>query len=258
MVTMTGHREAQLLSAANLLLDARRTLTPIADLPFELQPVSDEETFYIQDQLMQAYGPVGGWKIGAGSLEATPTYAPLPAAWVAPSGTQLARHRFRGLESEIAFLLAADLPARAEAYTDAEVYAAVGSCHPVIEVIESSLLLPTDPAVRASKDADLQMHGGLIYGEAVADWQSIDFHTERVLLAIDGVVRHDATGANTSGNLLRLLPWLANHAASRTGGLRAGQWVTTGSWTGCTTAPPSSTVDVRFDHCGSVSLRFVP
>ena len=30
---MTGAREAQLMEAANMLLDARRTLTPIVDLP---------------------------------------------------------------------------------------------------------------------------------------------------------------------------------------------------------------------------------
>ena len=35
---MTGYREKELMEAANLLLDARRTHTPIADLPLELQP----------------------------------------------------------------------------------------------------------------------------------------------------------------------------------------------------------------------------
>jgi hypothetical protein len=34
------------------------------------------------------------------------------------------------------------------------------------------------------------------------------------------------------GLLLRLVLWLANEAQSRTGGLLAGQWITTGSWTG--------------------------
>ncbi len=100
------------------------------------------------------------------------------------------------------------------------------------------------------------MHGGLIYGPAFADWRSVDFSREHVSLAIDGAVRFEATGSNTSGNLLRLLPWLANEGAARTGGLFAGQWVTTGSWTGVTTAMARATVDARFSTAGVVGLRF--
>jgi len=256
---MTGAREAQLIDAADMLLDARRTLTPIDDLPQELRPVSAEEVDFIQDQIADAFGPVGGWKVGAGSLEATPAAAPMPRAWIAPSGSLLAAatHRLRGIEAEIAFLLGGDLPPRATPYSYDEVYAAVASCHPVIEVLESGLTHPIDPAVQMSKDADLQMHGGLIFGAAWPDWKSVDFiRKERVTLAVDGVVRVEKTGSNTSGNLLRLLPWLANEGAARTGGLTAGQWITTGSWTGNTLAMRGSIADVHFSTMGMVGLRF--
>jgi len=255
---MTGAREAQLIDAAGMLLDARRTLIPIEDLPESLRPASTEEVDFIQDRIIEALGPTGGWKVGAGSLEATPSAAPMPLAWIAPSGSVLpaSRHRFRGVESEIAFLLKDDLPYRSFPYTYEEVYAAVASCHPVIEVLESGLLNPMDPAVRMSKDADLQMHGGFVYGPAFPDWQSVDFHQERVTLAIDGFIRAERTGSNTSGNLLRLLPWLANAGAARTGGLFAGQWITTGNWTGNILALSGSAVDVHFATMGAVALRF--
>jgi 2-keto-4-pentenoate hydratase len=55
---------------------------------------------------------------------------------------------------------------------------------------------------------------------------------------------------------MRLLPYLANEGASRTGGLKAGQWITTGSWTGNTPAPAGSEAVATFGHAGSVSLRF--
>jgi 2-keto-4-pentenoate hydratase len=255
---MTGPREAQLLEAVNTLLKARRTLVPIPDLPPELRPTSTEEIDFMQDKLIDSFGEVGGWKVGAGSLEATPACAPMPRAWIAPGGAVLAsaNHRFRGLEAEIAFLLKADLPPRAAPYSDEEVYAAVASCHPAIEILESGLENPVDPAVRMTKDADLQMHGGFIFGPAYPDWKSVDFHQEKVVMAVDGAIRYEGVGSNTSGNLLRLLPWLANAGAARTGGLHAGQWITTGSWTGYTLAISGSAADAHFGHIGMVGVRF--
>src|SRR6185312_2076894 len=103
---------------------------------------------------------------------------------------------------------------------------------------------------------DLQMHGGFIYGPPVPNWQSIDFTKEKVMLCCDAVVRVERTGSNTAGDLLRLLPYLANEGAARTGGLRKGQWITTGSWTGNTLASPTSVVEVDFATAGRVNLRF--
>ena len=254
---MTGTREAQLLEATNLLLDARRTSTPIADLPPDLQPTSLDESFYIQSQLAQAFGTVGGWKVGAPTPEATPLAGPMPSAWIGPNASTLtkANHRFRGLEAEVAFLLGRDLPPRSTPYTLDEIKQAIQSCHPAIEILESGLADP-NVATRLSMIADLQMHGGFVFGPACPDWQSIDFRKETVTLVIDGSIRVERTGSNTSGDLYRLLPWLANEASARTGGLRAGQWITTGSWTGVTVASTGNAVDVHFGNLGRVSLAF--
>jgi 2-keto-4-pentenoate hydratase len=255
---MTGAREEQLIEAADMFLDARRTLTPFADLPDALKPLTEDEVWFVQNLVADGFGAVGGWKVGAGSLEATPAAAPMPRAWIGPTGSLLAgaNHRLRGLEAEIAFLLGSDLPPRPTPYSYDEVYAAVASCHPAIEVLESGLVNPIDPALKMSKDADLQMHGGFVYGPAFADWKSVDFSREHVMLAIDGAVRVEAIGSNTSGNLLRLLPWLANEGSVRTGGLFAGQWITTGSWTGNTMTLAGAAVDVHFSTVGIVGLRF--
>jgi 2-keto-4-pentenoate hydratase len=250
-------REEVLMNAVNVLLDARRTVSPIADLPVEMQPTSLEEAYFAQDTMAAAYGPIGGWKVGAPTPDATPIFAPMPKDWITPSGSLLAGpyHRFRGLEAEIAFLMGKDLPPRSTPYTLDEVVAAIASCHPAIEVLESGLVDPT-VAAKMSMLADLQMHGGFVYGPAYADWKALDFTQEHVGLAVDGAIRVERTGSNTSGNLMRLLPWLANEGAPRTGGLKAGQWVTTGSWTGYTPAFPGAAVEVKFSNAGSVNLRF--
>jgi 2-keto-4-pentenoate hydratase len=254
---MTGSREAQLMEAANLLEDARRTMTPIADLPKEFQPMTLDEAYFVNDQMSLAYEEIGGWKVGAWAADATPTYAPIPKAWIWPNGVRLSKvcHRYRGLEAEIAFLLGDNLPVRDEPYTRDEVIAAIASCHPAIEELESGLRDPV-AANPLSKDADLQMCGALIYGPAIPNWKDIDFTKEHVTLAIDGTVRVERTGSNKSGDLLRLLPWLANEGSVRTEGLKAGQWITTGSWTGNVQAIAGARVDVKFSTAGEVGLSF--
>lgn len=254
---ISASRRSALMDCANMLLDLRRTKRAIPALPEELRPVTQTEAYFVQDEIALAYGEVGGWKVGAPSAEATPGFAPMPTIWVAASGACMRGLRYRGLEAEVAFLLGRDLPARASAYTLEEVLAAVASCHPAIEVLESAF---EDPGVvdRLSMVADLQMNGGFVFGPAYRDWRSIDFHSEAVMLAVDGVVRVERTGSNTAGDLLRLLPWLATEGGARTGGLRAGQWITTGSWTGNTPAGKNSSVDVQFTTLGRVELRFEP
>jgi 2-keto-4-pentenoate hydratase len=78
-----------------------------------------------------------------------------------------------------------------------------------------------------------------------------------VALSIDGAVKVERTASNSAGtDLLRLVLYLVNEGAARTGGLQRGSWVTTGSWTGNTFASAGSVVDVRFSTAGSVSLQF--
>lgn len=260
-------RESELLSAAELLLEARHTATPIAELPAALAPTSLEEAYFVQDLMYRALEPAGpqsprawprAWKVGAPVPDATPLFGPMIAAWIKPSPAlfDAPRHRLRGLEAEIAFLIGQDLLPRATPYTRQELIGAIESCHPAIEELEAGLTVPAQ-APRFSMIADLQMHGGFIHGPAVPNWTQIDFAKESVSLSVDGEVKVERTASNTAGtDLLRLVLYLVNEGASRTGGLRRGSWVTTGSWTGNTFASPGSQVDVRFSTAGSVSLRF--
>jgi len=256
-------RESELLSAAELFLEARRTTTPFTDLPAALAPSSLEEAYFVQDAMYRAIEPAGAqgpraWKVGAPAPDATPLFGPMIAAWINPSPALFddARHRFRGLEAEIAFLIGKDLPPRGTPYTREEIVDAIASCHPAIEELEAGLTVPAQ-AARFSMIADLQMHGGFIPGPAVANWRQIDFAQESVSLSVDGDVKVQRTASNTAGtDLLRLVLYLVNEGAGRTGGLQRGSWVTTGSWTGNTFASAGSQVDVRFSTAGSVSLHF--
>ena len=253
-------RKPELHSAAGLLLEARCTGSPLADLPESLQPASLEEAYFVQDAIARALEPDGvkAWKIGAPAPDATPMFGPMISAWIADDASLLAepRHRLRGLEAEISFLIGQDLPPRTTPYTREEIIAAIASCHPAIEELEAGVADPLKVA-RFTMIGDLQMHGGFVHGPAVPDWQQIDFAKESVALAVDGSVRVERTASNTAGtDLLRLVLYLANEGAARTGGLKRGSWITTGSWTGNTFATAGAQVNVRFSTAASVSLRF--
>ncbi len=258
MTEITGARESVLYKTADALLNARRTGVAIADLPADLQPVDENEAFLVQDVMARAYGAVGGWKIGARGADAEPFFAPMPAAWIGQNGSTFEgpMYRLNGVECEIAFLLGKDLPPRGAAYTLDEVIAAIASCHPAIEIIESAFA-DTTKVSRPASFADMQIHGGFVAGPAIADWQTIEWAAEKVALIVDGAVRVEKTGSNPGGtDLLRFLVYLANEGAARTHGLHAGQFVTTGSWTGVTWAMNDSSVMAEFEHAGSASVAF--
>jgi 2-keto-4-pentenoate hydratase len=181
----------------------------------------------------------------------------MPLDGFTTSGQQISREyrRLRGVESEIAFLMGKDLPPRATPYSRAELVDAIASCHPAIELLESGLLDP-DAVDRLTAIADLQSNGGFVSGPAVEGWQDFDFTNESAQMNVDGFVRV-ANGKNAAGgDLLRLVLWLANEAQSRTGGLLAGQWITTGSWTGKIMADSGSVAMARFLKFGEVTVRF--
>jgi 2-keto-4-pentenoate hydratase len=245
--------------AAEILLKARREVMPIPELPVKLRPHTLDEAYSLQDIMALAMGPIGGWKIGAPAPDATPIFSVMPL-WggFAASGNRIAGSfkRLRGVEAEIAFCLGKDLPRRAEPYTREEIIDAIACAHPAIELLESAYFDP-DKVDRLSLIGDLQMNGGFVYGAPVGDWHSHDLAAESVTVTIDGMVRFEGTASNTAGtDLLRLVTWLANDGSYRTGGLKFGQWITTGSWSGKTLASAGSRAEVRFSGFGDVNLKF--
>jgi 2-keto-4-pentenoate hydratase len=252
---MTAERKAQLEQAATICLDARRTGQRIENLPAALQATSLEEAYVVQDTMIKAYLPIGGWKIG-GPPTADPFFAPMPAAWIAASGSTLKDHNFRAVEAEIAFRLNKDLPPRSTPYTREEIITAIASCHPAVEVLEMAFSKP-EGVEKFVLFSDMQQHGGFIYGAAFADWQKQDWADESVTLTVDGAVLLEKKASNPAGtDLVRLLIYLANEGAARTGGLKKGDWITTGSWTGNTPVSETASVNVKFAYAGEVNLRF--
>jgi 2-keto-4-pentenoate hydratase len=242
---------------AELLLAARRSGRAIDSLPAALIPTTAAEAYAVQDQVTSALGALAGWKVGAASPSATPNCAPLLADLVAasPARWPADQFRLRGVEGELAFRFGAALKPRAAPYGEDEIWAAVESLHPAIEVVESRFAAfpALDPLALL---ADHQSNGAFCHGAAAEDWREIDFLSQPARLLIDGKEVASARGGNAAGHPRRLLAWLANHRAREGRGIAAGDIVTTGSHTGLVFAAPGATVTAEFRGIGSAALSF--
>jgi len=240
--------------AAELLLSARRDPAQrLRAFPEAVRPRTEEQAYLVQRAIIRQLGDIGGWKVGAAG--AGFTCAPLPASGVVESGAKIGCHD-RGVEAEIAVRLGTSVPPREAPYAAEDLFAAIASAHPAIEVLDSRFVNP-DAVDPLSALADGLSHRALVVGPAIADWRRIDLASEGVAVIVDGTEVKRRTG-NPAGDMMRLLLWLANTGARWAGGLSAGQVVTTGSWTGKDFCPRGAEALIRFDHCGEASVRFAP
>jgi 2-keto-4-pentenoate hydratase len=249
---MTSALDSQSLTAR--LLEARRSGAVVA-VASEDVPQTEAAAYEVQQAVAATLGPIGGWKVGAGGPDASPSGAPLPASGILAAPARLPpEYSDRLVEAEIAFRIGRDLPPRDAPYTRDEVLAAIGSCHPVVEVVQWRIQ-DFRPAPANLKLADNLGHGGLVVGEAVPDWRAMDFASLQVTQEIAGQPPKHGTG-NPAGDMIRLIAWLADEGAVWAGGLKAGQIVTCGSWTGMTEAGSEAPVVVTFAGLRPVELCF--
>ena len=248
---MTDHA----LEAARLLIEAHRTGRPIDRLPEALRPVTIEDAYAIQDHVTAALGAIGAWKVGQGGPTGPISIAPIYADRVHASGVELDPAKLHGaaLEIEFAFRMKQDLPARAQPYSYDEVLAAIEGFCPCIEVLGSRFKDRTGFAA-AENLADGNANGALVYAGPLADWRTLDFTTQKVELAIDGTVVQSPVGTHPAGDPVKLVVWTANHLATRTGGLKRGDVVTTGSLDGATPVGPGSRGVATYGAFGRVEV----
>ena len=249
-----------LLPLRDALLDARRrgTTVGVEGLPV---PHSDDDAYAVQQSVAEALGWFAApgsraWKVGASSRDAVPSAAPLPPDGVRTSPATFAAGRFNRIliEGEIAFRLRVPLDAgvAADART---VAAAVGEWLVAIEVVDPRYA-SIDDAGPTLQLADQGLNGGLVVGSGAPMPASVDWSALVARVRCNGEVERETRGGHPLGDLLFLLPWLAAHAAKRGMGLRAGDIVTAGTWTGVLEAFPGQTIEVEIPAIGSASARF--
>jgi 2-keto-4-pentenoate hydratase len=221
---------------------------------------SEDDANAIQDLVVLGIAdPVVGWKIGAVDAAgqkrlnlSKPFIGRVFQSRLWQSPATLCRRLLPECipESELAFRLGRDLPARSQSYELGEVAAAIDTSHAAFEIVDFSW---QDISGLQGRDfvADNGCCGGLVVGSALPDWRGREVCGEQIQLRIDGQVIRGTVGA-TLQVLLERTTWLTNHLSERKIGMLAGQFIATGNWTGMTPMRAGQRATAEFAGTGFV------
>lgn len=236
--------------------------TRIDQLPAECRPMDRAQGYLAQRETVACSGqPIVGWKIAATSSAGQkhigvdgPLAGPLLANRAMRSGASvsLSGNIMLVAEAEFAFTFGADLARRDTPYTQDEVLAAVRTLHPAIEVPDSRY---NDFARVGAPQliADTACSSWFVLGTAtMAEWRSRNLSAHRAIMFRNGEQAAVGTGANVLGDPRIALTWLVNELRMYGDGIKAGQFVTTGTCIVPIQVAPGDRVRANFGDFGSV------
>ncbi len=229
-------------------------------------PENREEAYFVQDRMAEVVGqPVTGWKVGATSAKGReiagiddliPGRTFSSTTFIGKDHT-LPGSRFPNVavEAEFAFRLNEDISQRDNPWTPSDLADKV-DMHPSFEIIGLRHQLPDELSDRKLVMSIADNGGGIgvVYGDAFEGWKEIDLRNHPVHLQVDDNPPQENLLGEMRCEPLEALADTLNHLAGRGLGLKAGQFVTTGT----TTVPPSLPVGSRltadFGVVGSISI----
>lgn len=257
------------LRAALVIRDHRLARRRLAGLDVSVRPADEASAYGIQDQLHRlltgaGLGSVAGHKIGC-TTRVMQEFLRIPnpcAGGVFETQVHRTPARVRhadfvrpGVECEIVVRLASDLPLQRAPFDRHSVAAAVGEIMAGMEIVDDRYVdyrsLDTPTLI-----ADDFFDAGCVLGEPFADWQALDVPSLSGTTRINGVAVGRGRGADVMGHPFEALAWLANALARRGKGLRAGEFVFTGSVVETKWVQPSDHVVMTIDRLGTVEAVF--
>jgi 2-keto-4-pentenoate hydratase len=226
----------RITAMAQWMWDARARRLPYRNLPAELKPASLREAYAAQEDYYRLAEPVYGAVCGAKIATTTKVMQELmgidhPCGGAifartihySPAHVHVANFVNVRIESEIALMLGADLPAAGAPWRRDMVAPAVSAAMPAFELIEDRNADYTKTEA-ASLVVENCWNGGIVVGAARSISPAL----------LNGIAGRLEIGGKPAGkgfaeDPCATLAWLANHLAERGRGLKAGMVVITGS-----------------------------
>jgi 2-keto-4-pentenoate hydratase len=250
---------------ARSLADAWRGGGAVPLPPAGAAPASRADAYAIQDRMAELIGDACvGWKVGAAvpavqRLEGHdgPITGRLLASRMFTSPATVPAALFDGykVECEFAFRFRAGVPARARAYTRAELVPLL-VLHPGLELAGSRYAAARDGRKATTWDAiaDNGAGGGYVVGAGIEGWTGIDFATLPLDARFDGGGPIGVYTGELRRDAVDILVETVNGLSERGIGLAAGDLLSTGSLTVPTPLRLGQTCVARFGELPSLTV----
>ena len=254
-------------AAAKILLANWSANTRIAALPESCRPVTRTDGYETGAALARLNGhEVAGWKIAATS-EAGQKHINVEGPLIgrilrhrllaAGAAVTLGDNIMKVAEAEFAFGFGSDVPSRATPYSMDEALAAVTSLHLSLEVPDSRYQDFTKVGA-AQLIADTACASWLVLGPKLEmEWRHIDLSQHKVAGYRNGEKVVEGTGKAVLGDPRKALTWFINEACTYCGGVKAGQFVTTGTCIIPFTIAPGDRIAADYGELGRISASII-
>jgi len=249
------------IQLAQQLADARANKTQVDSTPYDAIS-SLTEAYELQTAAIACYpSRQSGYKVGATNEGAqklfncdAPFYGPMFERDCCEPGAIIElRSGVLGGEAEFAFLCGSDFPTNRNLSVE-ELPDLVSRCHIAVEIVGRRTEGEGLPSLKAAV-ADFGVHLMFLEGPEIPDWKTADLAAVQVTAKTNGDETNSGTGAAVLGHPLNSLLWMHNALQANGSGLKAGDWVSTGTCLGVI-KPEVGTVEIEFSGCGTISYTF--
>lgn len=247
------------------LLEATRTLVPVAPLRQRIEGMNIAEAYAVQDHQLRRHLAAGrtlaGRKIGLTSPAMqqqlgvdSPDFGFFFDDMVHHEDAEIAAEGFISpkVEPELGFVLKETL--RGPGVTVEQAAAAISEIYPAIEIIDSRVA--DWDITLVDTVADNASCGAIAVGTTPLNLSVDELRGVQCDLRIDGEVRESGTGEAVMGDPVAPLAWLANVLGQEGVALEAGQLVLTGSFTKALPVVAGESATADFGSLGSLTVHF--
>ena len=256
--------EADRKTAAGLLIEAQRSVTPTEQLDIRFPGIEIADSYAIQRETLAARLAQGarlrGHKIGLTSkaMQATagisePDYGYLLDDMFHADGESIAVERYIAprVEVELAFVLSR--PLRGPGVTLFDVLDATAYVQPALELIDGRSRYP-----RRIVDniADNAAAAGVVLGGRVIRPLELDLRRVGALLYRNAVIEESGVAAAVLGHPAMGVAWLANKLAQHGTELEAGHVILAGSFTRTVAVAAGDTIHADYGELGGIAVYF--
>lgn len=255
-------------AASECLLGHWQRNTRLENLAPGFRPRDKQEAYQAQALIeKQSTQALSAWKLAATSIAGQkhigvsgPLIGRYIAERVVPSGSVIpfGNNGMKVAEIEFAFRFGDDLPPRAKPYGVEEIFAAVASMHPAIEIPDSRFE-HFETVGEFSLIADNACANWLCIGAAApGNWRKLDLAAFAPTGQIRGKEPVTGKGANVLGSPHAAMAWFVNEMSSLGITAKAGQVVSTGTCLVPMPISPGDHVTGDFASLGRVEVTLGP